>query len=384
MEGVEPGLEGDVAAAEGGVVILHAYFARRFFWGFLLITGVLSALVILVDLIDQTRRFGDLGLRFGEILGLTLLNTPQTINQILPLIMILATVVLFLSLARSSELVVTRAAGRSAMTTLLAPLTVALVIGLLAVAMFNPIVAASSKRYVQLSETYRAGGASALSISDEGLWLRQGSSQGQTVIRAWRSNADASVLYDVTFISYAPEGGPVRRIEAESAALQEGSWLLKNAKSWPLQAGINSEGNAEVHAALTIPSSLTLDRIRESFGTQAAVSIYDLPGMIDQLDQSGFSPRRHKVWLQAELARPLFLMSMVLVASAFTMRHTRFGGTGIAVLSAVLLGFGLYFIRSFAQILGENGQIPILLAAWTPPLAATLLALGLLLHAEDG
>ena len=66
------------------------------------------------------------------------------------------------------------------------------------------------------------------------------------------------------------------------------------------------------------------------------------------------------------------------------MRHTRFGGTGVAVLCAVLLGFGLYFIRSFAQILGENGQIPILLAAWAPPVASVLLALGLLLHAEDG
>jgi len=48
------------------------------------------------------------------------------------------------------------------------------------------------------------------------------------------------------------------------------------------------------------------------------------------------------------------------------------------------MGFGLYFIRSFAQILGENGQIPVLLAAWAPPVASILLALGLLLHSEDG
>jgi lipopolysaccharide export system permease protein len=54
------------------------------------------------------------------------------------------------------------------------------------------------------------------------------------------------------------------------------------------------------------------------------------------------------------------------------------------VLTVVLMGFGLYFVRSFAQILGENGQIPILLAAWAPPAAAISLALGLLLHAEDG
>ena len=85
-----------------------------------------------------------------------------------------------------------------------------------------------------------------------------------------------------------------------------------------------------------------------------------------------------------ELARPLFLLAMVPVGAAFAMRHGRGGGTGLAVLASVLLRFGLYYIRNFAQVLGENGQIPVLLAAWAPPTASILLAWGLLLHMEDG
>ena len=66
----------------------------------------------------------------------------------------------------------------------------------------------------------------------------------------------------------------------------------------------------------------------------------------------------------------LLLVAMVLVAAGFTMRHTRFGRTGVMVLMALGLGFALYFVRNFAQVLGENGQIPPLLAAWGPPSAA--------------
>ncbi|WP_298912394.1 LPS export ABC transporter permease LptG [uncultured Roseobacter sp.] len=365
-------------------MILHFYFARRFAMSFLLLTLVLFSLVALVDLVDQTRTFGDLDVSFGAIVGLTLLNAPQTVNEILPLIIILATIALFVSLARSSELVATRAAGRSALKALVAPVAVAMTIGILAVTMLNPIVAGTSKKYSELAESYRTGGASTLSISGEGLWLRQGGDDGQSVIRAWRSNADASVLYDVTFLSYAPGRGPIQRVSANSASLQAGGWLLRKAKLWPLGPGVNAEAKAEYHDEYVIPTTLTLERIRESFGRPSSISIWKLPTFIEQLDQAGFSSRLHRVWFQSELARPLFLMSMVLVASAFTMRHTRFGGTGVAVLAAVLLGFGLYFIRSFAQILGENGQIPIYLAAWMPPVAAILLALGLLLHAEDG
>ncbi len=365
-------------------MILHTYFARRFLQSVLVVTAVLLSVVVLVDLIDQTRKFSDVGVSFGQRVRLTILNVPETINQILPLIMIMGTVGLFLNLARTSELVVTRASGRSALRALVAPVLVALAIGIFATTMLGPIVAATSKRYAVLSETYRSGGVAALSVSENGLWLRQGGAQGQTVIRAARSNADASVLYDVTFIAYAPNGGPVRRIEAASAALREGAWSLRSAKVWPLVAGINPEANAVTHELLSVPSTLTLDRIRESLGTPAGVSIWDMPEFIAQLEQAGFSARRHEVWLQSELARPIFLMGMVLVAAAFTMRHTRFGGTGTAVLAAVLLGFALYFVRSFAQILGENGQIPVLLAAWAPPLASILLALGLLLQTEDG
>jgi len=365
-------------------MILHLYFARRFALVFLVLTGVLFGLVVLVDLVDQTRSFGPMDIGFANILSLTLLNTPQTLNQILPLIMILTTVSLFVSLARSAELVVTRAAGRSGLNTLAAPALVALLIGGFAVTILNPIVAATSKRYDVLAEQYRTGGASSLTISSEGLWLRQGSETGQTVISARRSNANGSELYNVTFLEFTPGQGAVRRIAADSAALEPGGWQLSRAKVWPLAPGTNPEGASSRHETLFLPSTLTLDRIRESLGQPNAISIWDLPGFIAQLDQAGFSSRQHRVFFQAELARPVFLMSMVLLAAAFTMRHSRFGKTGMAVLIVVLLGFVLYFVRSFAQILGENGQIPIMLAAWAPPLASLCLGLGLLLHAEDG
>jgi lipopolysaccharide export system permease protein len=365
-------------------MILHVYFARRFIQSFGVVTAVFLTLLLLIDLIEQLRKFEGIDVSFGQLFQLMMLNAPGALSEILPLIMILSTVLLFVSLARSSELVVTRAAGRSGLRALTAPMAVAVTIGLLTVTTLNPIVAATSKKYQQLSETYRTGGVDTLSISGEGLWLRQGGNMGQSVIHAKRYSADAGVLYEVTILSYAPGGGPLRRIEAGSARLEDGAWLLRAAKVWPLVAGLNPEATAATHDTLRLPSTLTPQRIRDSLGTPSSISVWDLPNTIRQLSEAGFSTKRHEVWLQIEMARPIFLMAMVMVAAAFTMRHTRFGGTGLAVLTAVLLGFTLYFIRNFAQILGENGQIPVALAAWAPPAASMLLALGLLLHTEDG
>lgn len=367
-------------------MILDRYFAKRFLVSFAMIGAVFLTLIMLIDLIEQLRKFEGVEVSFGQLFRLMLLNAPAAINEILPLLMILSTIVLFIGLARSSELVVTRAAGRSGIRALAAPVLMAMVIGGLAVSTLNPIVAATSNRYQQLSDTYRTGGPSALSLSGEGLWLRQGAFQGQSVIHAtgYGGGEDALVLFDVTILTYARNGGPVRRLQAKSATLTKDEWILGDVKVWPLVAGLNPESNAATHDVLRIPTTLTEERIRDSIGKPTGISIYDLPETIRELKRAGFSTKRQEVWFQAELARPLFLVAMVLVGAAFTMRHTRFGGTGIAVLASVLLGFGLYFVRNFAQILGENGQIPVTLAAWAPPIASILLTLGLLLYAEDG
>ena len=366
-------------------MILDFYFARRFAQSFMLIGTVFLTLVLLIDLIEQIRKFEGADIGFRQIVGLTFLNAPGAIKDILPLLMILSTILLFVGLARSSELVIARATGRSGIRSLAAPSLVAFIIGVLAVSTLNPIAAATSNRYQQLAETYRVGGPAVLSLSGEGLWLRQGGSQGQSVIHATGySGTDQLTLFGVTIISYAPNGGPVRRIIAASARLEPEFWILGQAKVWPLTPGLNPESTAKVHDTLRIPTTLTQDRIRDSLGRPTGISIYDLPATIRALSEAGFSTRRHEVWYQVELARPLFLMAMVLVGAAFTMRHTRFGGTGLSVLTAVMLGFALYFIRNFSQILGENGQIPVALAAWGPPIASIFLTLGLLLHVEDG
>jgi lipopolysaccharide export system permease protein len=166
--------------------------------------------------------------------------------------------------------------------------------------------------------------------------------------------------------------------------LAAGNWALTDAKRWPLADTTNPEAGAETFATLDLPSTLTPEQIRDSFGRPETVPIYDLPRFIAQLNQAGFAALQHRVWLQMELSMPLMLAAMVLIGAGFTMRHTRFGNTGIMVLAAILLGFGVFFLRSFAQVLGETGQLPAMIVAWTPPAAAILLALGLLLHTEDG
>ena len=273
--------------------------------------------------------------------------------------MILATLALFLALARSSELVVTRAAGRSALRAVAAPARRRGAGRHFAVAVLNPIVAATT-RATRCWPTATGASASALSVSDEGLWLRQGGADGQTVIHAARSNLDGTELSEVSFLAFDLDGTPGWRVEARTARLVEGGWQVAEAKRWRFDTRRTPRPTAEAFETLLLPSTLTADQIRASFGAPSSIPVWALPQFIERLERAGFAARRHRVWLHMELANPLFSPAMVLVAAAFTLRHTRRrpdGGDGRS--AALLMAFALYFLRNFAQILGENGQIPV-------------------------
>lgn len=363
---------------------LSLYIVRRFVWMVIKVFLVFLGIMMLIDILDQLRRFSDQGIGLAQATELAALNVPSSLYRILPLMMILSAIALFLGLARSSELVVVRAAGQSGLRFLMTPVLTALVLGALTVAVLNPFVAATSKEYDALYTRYQRGTESVLSVSADGLWLRQGGPEGQTVIHAARANLDGTELFGATFLAFDAKGLPLTRIEAAEARLVPGAWELTRAKRWPLDAANPEAAAGPVVDRTTLPSNLTRDAIRDSFGTPSAIPIWDLPDYIAGLERAGFSARNHRVWMQMELALPLLLAAMVLIAAGFTMRHARFGKTGTMVLFALLAGFGIFFLRNFTQVLGENGQIPISLAAWAPPVVATLFAIGLLLHLEDG
>lgn len=366
-------------------MILSVYLMRRLALSFLMVLGVFLGILILLDMVEQLRSFAGIEAApaFVQLIGLTLLNAPVTLYQILPLIVVLATLSLFLALSRSSELVVIRAAGRSGVRLLLAPFLATLIGGALIVAVINPLVAASSREYARYANELRSGSVSVVSVSADGLWLRQGDAATQTVIHARSASGGGTVLSDVTFLVFSSGAASDIRIRGARAQLTPGAWEVTDATVWQLNAE-NPQRDARQMDVLRLPTDLTPEQIRDNFASPGAIAIWELPGFITALQRAGFSALEHRIWFQMELALPLMLAGMMLLATATSMYHARAGGAGLRALITILGGFGLFFLRNFAQVLGENGQIPVILAAWTLPVASCLLALGLLLHLEDG
>jgi lipopolysaccharide export system permease protein len=363
---------------------LVRYILRRFLLAVLAVQAVIAIIVLLFSGIENLRRHADNPLAgFTDIAALTALQAPDVIYQVFPLVVMLASLATFLALARSSELVVLRASGVSALRLITIPTVAGLVIGAAVVAVGNPLVSASMRQAALYEDRFRDTPRSLLSVGGGGVWLRQGEPEGQTVIRASRATPDGTALNGVMLHRFDRSGQLYARIDATAARLAPGAWELTGATRWQLMPDDSFTRTAH-GADLRLPTELTAEQILDSFSPPEMIAFWQLPAFIRQIEEAGFSGLRHRLHFESELAKPILVAAMVLIGAAFSLRPQRFGQTGVMILLAILAGFSLYFIRDFAQSLGASGEIPLRVAAWTPPLAAILLALGLLLHLEDG
>ena len=359
---------------------LSAYIARQFFGWFCGVFGTMVSVTFLLDYIELIRRGGTRpSATWGTLLEMAALKLPHTAQDVMPFAILFGTMLAFWRLTRSNELVIARAAGVSVWEFLTPAVLVALLIGVVAVTVFNPIASAMEASYEKLDNRILRRDGDPLSLSDTGLWLRQSDGAGgQIVIHGNKLASPALLLRNVSMFFLDRRSQFVSRIEAREARIDGGFWIVEDGRRFRPGAP------PEPFAQLRLPTSLTANKIEESFASPDTMSFWELPGFIALLEQSGFSAQRHRLHFNILLAQPFLFCAMVLVAATFSLRMQRRGGAVTLIVSGVVAGFLLYFLSDFVLALGLAAKIPVLLAAWTPAGVSMIFGASMLLHLEDG
>ncbi|MBL4750751.1 MAG: LPS export ABC transporter permease LptG [Amylibacter sp.] len=366
-------------------MILYWYFTRKFISAFIRVFLIIGLLIFFVDTMENIKNLSSAGITLPKAIALASTRSPSFIREAMPLIIMLSSLTFCVSLARTNEFIILRAAGVSALKGLGFPILAAFLIGLISILFLNPLVATFSAHYDSLKNTYLGRAEKTVSVNENGFWLRQKTENGYIVITANQAAQNGNSLRDVTMIRFDENNKAVSRISASTAMLSKGEWILIRTKQWDISSSAsNPEASSTKTSIIRVPTTITSEQILEGYPKPETVVIWDLPKFIKAMDNAGFSSRQHRVHLQIELARPLLFAAMIIIGAVFTLQNARLGNLGISVLLALLSGFSLHFLQNLARTLGEAGEIPIFFAAWAPPLAALLTAMALFLHLEDG
>lgn len=358
--------------------ILARYFAARFVLASFAVFAGIFALIITVDYIELMRRAASVTSVSGLFVAQTaLFRVPLSLEKLMPFCILIGAMSCFLALSRRLELVVARASGISAWQFITPALLSALVLGVLATTVYNP-VSADMQEQSKGMETQIFAGGNAPAAEGANFWINQVTDDGQTVISAARSQDQGLKLTGLTVFRFDPSGPFKERIEAQEATLEPGRWVFKKVRRYGLDNPLAEEDT------YTLATTLTAAQVRGSFSTPETVPFWQLPDYIRSSEKSGQATAGYRLQYHKLLARPFLLAAMVLLAAAVSLRFFRFGGVQKMVLSGVAAGFLLYVLSKVTEDLSKAELMHPIAAAWLPVVVGSLTGFLALLYQEDG
>lgn len=357
---------------------LGRYFFFRYamitFWFFI---GILL-LIFLIDLTEFSSRVSGLpGFTFKAALLVSSLRVLAIMQQTIPFVGLFSAMATLVSLNRRYELVIARAAGISAWQ-FLAPICLgALLFGVLAITVLNPMAAYGYSRSQLLEQTLRDSKPRSESAFREP-WLRQKTANSDVIIGARSVMNQGMDLGDATFFLFSPDGDIVERKDAATATLRDGYWELRDVK-------VFREGETqEARAVDRVDTNLTAEFVQERLARPETIPFFELPRKIAAARAFGLQASSFATQYHTLLALPMLLVAMTLIAATVSMRFARMGQSTVMILGGVLAGFLLYVVSVLVRAFGNAGFVEPFIVAWIPVVVAMFFGVTFLLYREDG
>jgi len=357
---------------------LSRYFGLRFLSAVLAVFVGTLLLTAMIDFLEMMRRSGDIrDISAFFIAKITLFRVPFITERVLPFAVLVGAMFCYLNLSRRLELVVARAAGISAWQFTAPAIVIALAIGALMTTIYNPVSAILREQSTRL-EGDLFGFDAGFRNPTSGFWLRQRTEEGQAVINAKSSRQQGIQLAGVSVFRFDKSGHFQDRIEARTATLEPGYWRLEAARFY-------ASGIAPSERELfRFKTTLTAAQVGESFATPETVPFWGLSSYIEAAENAGLSASGYRLQYYQLLTQPFYLVAMVLLAAAVSLRFFRMGGVQKIALAGVAAGFLLYVIAKITGDLSKAGMLGPMLAAALPATIGGLTGFLALLYQEDG
>lgn len=361
--------------------ILGRYVSKTLLSTFIGILFMVASIVLLFDMIEMLRAYGGNEMAsFGTILELSLSKMPETVDMVLPFVMLVAAQATFYKLSKSNEFVIIRTAGVDLWQFLKPFLYTTFLIGAVNVMLINPLITKMYEVHETITYRLETKNPKAFVFSDKGLWIREGQKKHSIVLNAKnvRQDDDGLFMKNVLILEINKASELERRIEAFVGVLNNKTIDLKDVKIFELGKPVKKL------SSLKYQTTLDTNRVKESFIEPDAISFWDLPNTIAFYEKAGFSAQKHKIKFLSLIALPFLLCSMVLLAAIFSLQsNTRKGGVIYLIVSGISTGFTVYFLSELIYALGSNNMFPPLLSAFAPTLIVSLISISVLLQMEE-
>ena len=223
------------------------------------------------------------------------------------------------------------------------------------------------------------GNAGLFAISETGLWLREKNDNFEYVINSQHYSFENKTLKNVKIFKFDLNNKFLERIDVENVKMESD-------KLWQLENGfrLKINENPESFQKKYLEINLDANKIEKNFRPPETISFWSINDYIKNLENSGFSAKKHEVYKNYLYSFPLILISMVLLGCILSIKKDRIKKNLIKIIYGIIIGVIFHFLSDIVKTFGQTGALNIFLSVWSIPIIFNLVLISTLIHLEDG
>ena len=358
---------------------LFRYFGAKYLLWIASTCAGVTMTVSLIHAVELMRRISNRNQDAEDfnVMNMVLLNVPTVIEMTMPITLIIGSMICFETWNRSNEFVVSRGFGRSIWSVLSPVAIVALFVGLFLVTIVNPIGSVTSRHYESAMNSVFGSQEQRLSVSADGIWLRDDHAAGKFIIHGDMLDVEASNIINPIIYKFDAQNNLTLRITAESMQLTDKGWVAESARSWD-GAGVMTE-----RGSLMLPSNLAALDLGLSSEPPNTIAIFSLPVFIKLLEKAGLPTVEHRIHFHKLLSMPLLMIGLAMLSARATLTNLVRGRRARLFTRGLMIAVGITLFSHFMQVLGGSFRLPVITAAWAPAILVTVFGAVLLARMDE-
>jgi len=354
--------------------IIDRYLIREYltYLGYGLAVG--AVLFVVVDLLQTLDRFLRVKPPLHLILEHFVYRAPAELYKGLPLIVLVATIFLFLSLARQHELTALKAAGVSLYRVSRPVLLLALGVSVTSVFFQETLLPMLNAKAEEVDRTKIRGELPRHLQRRTQIWYRSADTR---FFRLELLDPIGQSMDGVTLLEIDRDYRLRTRLDARQARWTADGWEFRDGVFRAFGADDRVDALPFHLTALELPERI--EDFTHIHTSAEMMNFLELRAYLAKLQESGRNVRKYIVQLYEKLSFPLIHTILALVAIPFALAAPRSGrlvGIGLAIPIAI----GYWIVHSLALSFAKAEMLPPLLAAWTANIVFAGLGLSLFLR----
>ncbi len=340
--------------------IIDRYLVRQYllFLGIGLLVGGVFSLV--VDLVQNLDRFLRSKPPWVYITQHFLYLLPRELYKGLPLIVLVATVLLFLSLTRQRELDALKAAGISLYRACAPVLTLAFLISVAALVFQETALPEITARAEEVDRV-KIRGFPPRHLQRQGqMWYR---SSDRRFLQIGLLDPVAQSLDSLVVLDLTPDFRLADRLDVSRAQWTSDSWQMRGGVLRQVDRSDQVSSTRFDYRKVEMPEHI--DDFIQVQKLPDAMSFLELQAYVNKLRDGGHQVGGYLVQLYSKLSFPLIHLIMALVAIPFALASPRSGGRAVGIGVAIVISVGYWVLHSVALAFARVDLLPPVLAAWT-------------------